>query len=503
MATAPATDYAPLKDGVKVDVAVLGGGIAGITAAFLLKKAGATVAVVEADRILCGVTGRTTAHISSSQGFFYRSLIDHFDAYTARKVAASNQGAIDFIERTVGENNIACDLARLPENFYASSKDDVERLKSEYEAQQIAGLPVSYEERAPLPFENYGVIKCERQGRFHPLKYLDALAKTIPGDGSFIFEKTRALDVKEGEPCRIDTDKGQLRACDVIISTHFPISNRGLLFARMVPYRSYVIGARLDNEIPDEMYYSTEEPCHYIRSEPSADGPVWLIGGEDHAVGEVIDTASRYKRLRRFIDERFKVRSIDYSWSTQDNYTADDLPYIGKIDPESRHVYVSTAFNGNGMTYGTISGLLLTDLLTGRDNPYASIYNPGRVKLSVSAGELLTRNLHVGEMFFGDRFSGGEDAARIPVGEAGISSLENRKVAAFRDDGGNLHAVSPACTHMGCYVRWNNAERTWDCPCHGSRYTYDGDVIHAPTVKDLKEEAEEKKPGQETMKAAK
>jgi glycine/D-amino acid oxidase-like deaminating enzyme/nitrite reductase/ring-hydroxylating ferredoxin subunit len=488
MATVPVTDHAPLPGGAKVDVAILGGGIAGITAAYLLKKAGMKVAIVEADRILRGVTGRTTAHISASQGFFYTGLIGHFDAYAARKVASSNQEAIDFIDRTVSDNRIDCDFSRVPENLYASTKDDVGKLKKEFEAQQIVGLPVSYSDSAPLPFENYGVIKCERQGRFHPLKYLSALANTIPGDGSFIFEKTRAVDIKEGSPCRVDTDNGSIVAGDVIIATHFPISNRGLLFARMVPYRSYVIGARLENDIPDEMFYSSEEPCHYIRSEPTPDGPIWLIGGEDHATGEVIDTVERYRRLQRFIDQRFKVRSMDYSWSTQDNYTADDIPYIGKIDNESRHVYVATAFNGNGMTYGTISGMLLSDLIQGKENPYAGIYDPGRVKLTVSAGELLTRNLHVGEMFFGDRLSRHDDVNKISSGEAGISTVENKKAAVFKDEEGKLHVVPPACTHMGCYVRWNKAERTWDCPCHGSRYTYDGDVIHAPTVKDLTEE---------------
>ncbi len=480
----PDTDYPPLKEGVSVDVAVLGGGIAGLTTAILLKRGGLKVAVVEAGRIGKGVTGYTTAHISSAQALYYKPLIDRFGEEKARACAESCEASIGTIARLVRDYGIDCDFVRNTEYVYAASEEGAQGLKDELEAEKRLGLPVSPVDRAPLPFEHYGALRYDGQAQFHPRKYLLALAESIPGDGSHVFEATRAMDARDGEPATVRTQKGELKARHVVVATHYPILNTDFLFARMRPVRSYVLGIRIDGDIDNNMFYSTEEPCHYIRAQPAPGGRLVIVGGEDHPVGQAEHTGERYRELEKFCRGHFKVRSVDFSWSTQDNYTFDSVPFIGKYRG-LEHVYVATGFKGTGMTYGTVAGMLLSDLILKGSSPYQALYDPGRLKLDVSGAELIKQNLHIAEMFVGDRLKSPKPASGLESGEAGYATTDGKKAAAYRDESGELHAVSPVCTHLGCYVEWNDGERTWDCPCHGSRYTYDGEVIHAPTVADL------------------
>ncbi len=487
ISSTPDTDYPPLKENIHVDAVVIGGGIAGITTAALLKKQGVKVAVVEAGKIVQGVTGKTSAEISASQGFLYGSLISQYGERDAQLCAASNMEAINRIESLIKEHSIDCDFARLPEYFYAANAEDVDKLKVELDCCKRVGLPASYVDKAPLPFDNYGAVKCDDQAEFHPRKYLLALANTIPGNGSFIFENTRATEIKEGMPCRVKTQKGNIIAKDVVVATHFPITNRGLLFARMDIFRSYMLGIRAEEPLEKAMFYSTEQPCHYIRSQPDQGSQLIMIGGEDHKVGQVTDTRERYKTLEKYVGSRFKVKSIDYSWSTQDNYSFGLLPFIGKITRDSMHVYVATGFRGNGMTYGTLSGMIISDMILGKVSPYRDLYDPEHFKLSISADQI-QKNIDVGKTFIENRLFSAEDFYNITNGKAGVTEIGGEKEAIYRDDEGKLHSVSPICTHMGCFVRWNNAELSWDCPCHASRYTYEGKVIHSPTVMDLKKE---------------
>ncbi|HTX44418.1 MAG TPA: FAD-dependent oxidoreductase, partial [Methanocella sp.] len=483
--SAPDTDHPPLKGDVSVDVAVLGGGIAGLTTALLLKKGGLKVAVIEAGRIVKGVTGYTTAHISSSSyAAYYRELQDRFGEEKARTCAASCQASIDLIERLVKEYGIDCDFRRNSEYLYAVSEADARMLKAELEVESRLGLPVSFMDRAPLPFEHYGAIRYEGQAQFHPRKYLLGLAKAIPGDGSHIFEMTRALGVEDGEPATVQTERGEITAGDVVVATHFPILNTGLLFARMKPVRSYVLGIRAGDSLDDNMYYSSEDPCHYIRSQPTPEGPLLIVGGEDHPVGQVEHTEERYRNLEKFCKGHFQVKSIDYSWSTQDNYTSDGVPFIGKYR-ELGHVYVATGFKGTGMTYGTVAATLLSGLILEGSSPYQALYDPGRPGPDAGGARLIRGSPKAAETSAGERSRPPKRAPAMEAGEAAYVEIDGKKAAAYMDESGKLHVVSPACTHMGCLVQWNGGEKTWDCPCHGSRYTYDGKVIHSPTVRDL------------------
>ena len=398
----PDTSYPMMKEDLKVDVAVLGGGIAGITTAVLLKRAGMKVAVVEAERIAKGVTAYTTSHTSTAQSYYYKDLADRFGGEKAAMCAESCQNSIDMIGKLSKEYGIDCDYMRTDMYVFAPERGEHDRLKEEMDVEKRLGVPVTYVDRAPLPFDTFGALRYSNQAKFHPRKYLLGLAEVVNGDGSFVFENTQATDVHDGEPCKVKTSGGTITARDVVVATHFPFPMKGLIFARMKPYRSYVLAMKADDEISDDMFYSTEQPCHYIRNHPTPDGQLLIVGGEDHAVGHVTDTIERYKRLEKYCRERFKIKSIEYSWSTQDNYTFDSVPFIGKISPESKHEYVATGFKGTGMTYGTVSAMILADLILDRPNRWASLYDPVRIKPQ-EIKEGLGAQLHIGKTFVEDR----------------------------------------------------------------------------------------------------
>jgi glycine/D-amino acid oxidase-like deaminating enzyme/nitrite reductase/ring-hydroxylating ferredoxin subunit len=472
-----------MPDGLWVDVAILGGGIAGMTAAALLKEQGFKVAVVEAGRVANLATGHTTAHISAAATpSYYRNIDSMFGEGSARVCARSVLDSIEKIAELVGTRGIDCDFSRATEYLYRADNRVGFGFRDEGAFESRIGLPVSFVESVPLPFETFGALVYRDQAEFHPRNYVLGLAATIPGDGSHVFEGTRATSVVEGDVCRIRAGGASMKARDVVIATGSPISNLGFLPGRMTVRRSYVLSIRTEESIPEHtMFYSSEEPCHYIRSVPSGH---LLVGGEDHPTGEERDTRRRYSVMERYCRDRFKVTSIDNSWSTQDQYPFDRLPFIGLL-PGSKHQYVATGFKGTGMTYGTLSGMIITNLIAKGRDQYASLYSPRRLDIVASGKRLLKRNLHVAELFAMDRLRTFSTAPSPGKKEAEIVAAEGKRSATFMDESGVLHAVSPVCKHMGCYVRWNNAERTWDCPCHGSRYDVDGNVISAPTTKGL------------------
>jgi glycine/D-amino acid oxidase-like deaminating enzyme/nitrite reductase/ring-hydroxylating ferredoxin subunit len=482
IASTPTTGYESAPDELTVDVAVLGGGIAGLSAATALKQAGRTVAVVEAARILEGVTGNTTAKVTASHGLLYAHLIDHFGEEKARLYAGAQQAAIEHVALTADKEGIDCDLVRT--ESYVYSEDDVEQVQAEVEAARRLGLPVSYVAETPLPYEIRGAIRYDDQLRFHPRKYLLALATAIPGDGSVVLESTRALDVDEGDPCVVTTDRGVVRARDVVVATHIPFLDRGLYFARQFPIRDYVVAARLDDPAFDGMYLSTEQPTHSVRVTEDGDGRLLIVAGEGHTTGRADDTAERYERLEQWTRERFGVTEFTHRWSTQDYTSTDRVPYIGRFRPDSRRLWVATAFGAWGMTNGTVAGLLLADLVTGAGNPWTNVFDPGRVG---SATTFLKENAAVAKHLAAGYFSSGDVSSvdDIEPGQAAVVRRGTGKVAAFRDEDGTLHAVDAKCKHLGCIVAWNAAERSWDCPCHGSRYDVDGKVLHGPAVHDL------------------
>ena len=470
-----------------VDVAVLGGGIVGISTALLLKRAGMTVAVVEADRVGAGVTGNTTAKLSSLHGLTYASLSSSFGDDGARAYGEANQAGIEKIANWVEDEGIDCDFRRKPNYTYATAREALGDIEKEVEAAQRAGLPASYTEQTDLPYPVAGAIRFDDQAEFHPRRFLLALAALIPGDGSHVFEHTRATGVSEGTPCRVETTGPPLTAANVVVATHFPMLDRGLYFARIHPERSYALGVRVAGDAPQGMYISAEAPTRSIRSHPVSDGEILIVGGEGHKTGQGGDTLERYRALERFAREHWEVESVEYQWASQDNESIDQVPYIGKLAPMSRRIYTATAFKKWGLAQGVAAGMILEDLILGRKNPWADLYDPGRMKPLASAKDLVKENANVAKRFVGDRLTkrGGRDAAELARGEGDIAQLDGERVAAYRDDDGVLHAVSTLCTHLGCQVNWNSGDRSWDCPCHGSRFDPDGEILAGPAVRPL------------------
>jgi glycine/D-amino acid oxidase-like deaminating enzyme/nitrite reductase/ring-hydroxylating ferredoxin subunit len=485
--TAPDRGFPPLDRPLSVDVAVLGGGIVGISTALLLKRAGLTVAVVEADRVGGGVTGHTTAKLSSLHGLTYDGLSSNFGDDGARAYGEANQAGIERVAQWVEQEGIDCDFRRKPNYTYVTSRDRLGDIEKEVEAAQRAGLPASYTEEADLPYPIAGAVRFDEQAEFHPRRFLLGLAELIPGDGSHVFEGTRATGVSEGRPSRVDTTGPPLTAGHVVVATHFPFLDRGLYFARIHPERSYALGVRVRGATPQGMYLSADQPTRSIRSHPVAGGEMLIVGGEGHKTGQGGDTLARYQALERFAREHWEVESIEYQWASQDNESVDHVPYVGKLAPHSKRLYTATGFKKWGLAQGVAAGMILEDLILGRKNPWAGLYDPGRMKPLASAKDLVKENANVAGRFVGDKLTkrGGRDATELAPGEADIAQLDGEKVAAFRDEDGTLHAVSPVCTHLGCQVNWNSGDRSWDCPCHGSRFSPDGEILHGPAVRPL------------------
>ena len=489
LTTTPSTNYAPLDGDHRVDAVVVGGGIAGLSTAIALKDAGRSVAVVEAGRIVEGTTGHTTAKLTAQHGLIYDYLESRFGTERARQYAEANQAGIEEVASRVDRLGIDCDFRRRPAYTYTESIEDLEAIHREVDTARRLGLPASYTESVGLPFDVEGAVRFDEQAEFHPRKFLLAIAAAIHGDGCAVYEQTRALDVDRGATVRVETDRGEIRADDVVVASHFPFFDRAGYFARMHPWRSYLLAVRIDEPPPNGMYYSRNSPPETIRSHPTDDGELLIVGGQKHRPGTGSDPSVHYRRCEAYARQRFSVGSIEHRWATHDYTTVDRVPFVGKIGPRATNVYVATGFGGWGLAAGTVAGSILADLIRGRENPWAELFDPQRITPRASARTFLTENSRTGLRMVADRtkqlLSRDEDGP--DPGEATVSRQDGEPVARYRDDDGELHAVSAICPHMGCVVDWNDAERTWDCPCHGSRFSYEGAVIRGPAMEDLSE----------------
>jgi glycine/D-amino acid oxidase-like deaminating enzyme/nitrite reductase/ring-hydroxylating ferredoxin subunit len=474
-----------------VDVAVLGGGIAGITTAYLLKRAGRRVALIEARRLLGGVTGHTTAKVSAQHGLIYADLRRRFGGPTAAGYAAGQLAALNWIRAEAAALGVDCELSTRASYVYAEASDRREELRREADAAVEAGLPAAYVEELDLPYKVAGAVRVADQAQFHPVRWLAALAARIPGDGSYVVEGCRALGVKDG---RVATERGVLRARDVVVATHSPILDRGFFFARMRPVRDLVVAGALPADRAPEGMYMSVDTRHSVRAAPGPDGQALLIVlGAHHRTGTAPDARTRHEALGRWAMHRFGLPRLAYRWSAQDHTTVDRLPYIGSHPPAGRHLWVATGFGQWGMTNGTLAGLLLTDLIMGTENPWARIYEPGRIDLRQSAAALVRDNAEVAAHFIGDRVRAAlaGDPERLRPGEAGVFTRGARLVAVRRDQAGKLVTLSARCTHLGCVVAYNDDEESWDCPCHGSRFGLDGSVLSGPATKPLSQHSGE------------
>ncbi|HEU4451046.1 MAG TPA: FAD-dependent oxidoreductase [Gaiellaceae bacterium] len=483
--TAPAAPHEPLRGSVDVDVAVVGAGIVGVTAAFLLKEAGARVALIERSRILTGVTGHTTAKLTSQHGLRYHDLARTFGEAKARLYAEANQAAIEFVADRTAALGIDAQLERRPAYVWAETDDERRRIEAEAAAASALGLPAAVVDDVPLPVPATGALVFRDQAQFHPRRFLLALAERIPGEGGHVFEETPVEGTGGGI---LRTPGGVVRAEHTILATHLPLADRGLLFARAFPYRGYVVALPVEEDgAPDGLFINAGSPTRSVRTALDGDGHrLLLVSGDGHKVGAETATDGHYEALEAWARERFPLGEARYRWSTQDYSSADGVPLVGRLHPATGRVWTATGFGGWGMTNGLAAAIVLADLVRGRESPWAEVFSTDRLR-SFTTRRFLSENAAVARHLVGDRIArpGVAAAARLAPGEGEVVRVGGRHVAVSRTDDGGLTAVSAACTHLGCLVRWNAAERSWDCPCHGSRFAADGGVLNGPAVRPL------------------
>jgi len=472
-----------LEESVHADVAVLGGGIVGITTALLLKEAGVRVVLLEANRLARGVTGFTTAKVSSQHGMIYDQLRTTFGVEGARTYGEANEAALAWIAARVEQDGIDCDFRRRTSYAYISEGGDPSQAEDEADAAIQAGLPAGLVGSTPLPYPVEAAVRFDDQAEFHVAKYLLALAAQLPGGGCDVYEHSHAVEVDTDENCVVKTPGGRVTADHVVVATHYPFLDRSLAFARVHPQRSYALLCRIAGEPPEGMFISGDSPTRSVRSVPVAGEELLLVGGEGHKTGQGGDTEERYRALERYAREHWDVESVEYRWSAQDGTTIDGVPYIGPLMPRQDDVLMATGFAKWGMTGGTAAAMILSDRVLGRENPWAELFNPNRLTAR-GAVKAVEENAQVGLRFVGDRLTkrGSRPLEDLAPGEGDIVSHDGEKVAGHRRDDGTLVAVSARCTHLGCQVNWNTAERSWDCPCHGSRFSPDGEVLEGPAV---------------------
>jgi glycine/D-amino acid oxidase-like deaminating enzyme/nitrite reductase/ring-hydroxylating ferredoxin subunit len=472
--------FTPLDRGLEVDVAVLGAGIVGVTVAYLLSREGVRVAVIEADRVGSGVTGHSTAKLTSLHGLVYERLRSSFGPEIAAAYGEANEAGLSTVATLAEQLAIDCDFRRRDNFTYTLVDRETPQIEREVEVAGELGLPASFVDELDLPFPVAAAIRFSDQAEFHPLRYLAALAEQVRGLGGEIYEQTRATGL---EGSSVVTEGGHLvRVERLVVATQIPFLDRGLFFARLSPQRSYALTTRLEGESPAGMYLSTEDPPHSIRPIPDQEGALLQLGGEGHHVGTA-DSSSAYRRLGRWAASHFAVGKWERRWSSQDYSTLDGMPYVGQLHPLSDRVLTATGFGKWGLAAGTAAAMMLSDRILGRQSQWTSAFDSNRLRPRSSAPTFVRNNLAVGAYFVGDRLKRGRP--EIEPGEGGVIGSGLGQRAVYREPGGNLHSLSARCTHLGCLVRWNSAERSWDCPCHGSRFDVDGAVLQGPAVDPL------------------
>lgn len=500
METAEVPAPAGLGENLEADVCVVGAGIAGISTAYMLAREGKWVVLLDAVGIGGGQTERTTAHLSNAIDDRYFEIERLHGTEGARFAAQSHTAAIDRIETVVREEGIDCDFERLPGYLFTPADEPTAVLDYELQAAHRAGLLSVHKAPAPVDALNTGFCLCfPAQAQFHPLSYLAGLARAIERYGGRIFTATRVTGIKGGRPARVETVGGKVvTAGAVVVATNTPINDRVAIHTKQAGYLTYVIAARVPRgSVPRALYWDTLDPYHYIRLHgavaPSQPGmrtgeehELLIVGGEDHKTGQANDGLDRWARLELWARTRFPMmETVAYRWSGQVMETVDGLAFIGRNPLDADNVYIATGDSGMGMTHGTIAGMLLTDLIVGRTNPWASLYDPSRKRVR-AAWEYVKENINTAAQY-ADWLTGGEldSAQTLAPGSGAVIRHGLTKHAIYRDPEGVIHERSAVCPHLGGIVVWNSSEKTWDCPCHGSRFDCHGHVIQGPASSDL------------------
>jgi glycine/D-amino acid oxidase-like deaminating enzyme/nitrite reductase/ring-hydroxylating ferredoxin subunit len=484
--------FPQLQRNINADVLVVGAGITGITAAYLLKKAGLTVALIDRGQVASIDTGHTTAHLTYVTDVQLQELVRDFGNVHAQATWDAGAAAIDEIERIVEEEGSDCDFTRVPAYLHArvgaSSKKESSSLKKEADIAAKLGFDAAYLSSAP--YFNLPAVSFANQAKFHPRKYLRSLVEKISGSGSHVFEQSAASEF-DAKKRRVKVSRNWISFDRVVMATNNPLvglasmTSATLFQTKLSLYTSYALGARVPiGTIPEALFWDTREPYDYLRVDKRSVFDYVVFGGEDHKTGQKRHTTRAFARLLARLKKIIPPARVDHRWSGQVICSPDGLPYIGE---NAERQFVATAYCGNGITFGTVAAMMARDWTTGRKNPWTELFAVDRKKIKGAVWNYLRENKDYPYYMIKDRLARAEsDSVReLKSGEGMIIGRRGKKVAAFRDPNGNVHRLSPVCTHLGCLVRWNPAESTWDCPCHGSRFKPTGEVIAGPAEEPL------------------
>lgn len=483
--------YGPLMSDLQVDVCVVGGGIAGLTTAYLLALEGKKVCVLEDFEISSGQSAKSTAQLSPVLDRRYCELESLFGRENTRLIVASHQEAINKIDEIITRERIACDFLRLNGYLCATTPEDEKILRREIETLLRAGM-LDVAMGAPPKWGNFSsALRFSNQAQMNPIAYLAGLASVCSAKGVQIFCHTHVTNVHGGLPAKIDTRDGfQVTADSVVIATNSPVNNLVAIHTKQASYRTYVVAALVaKGSVEQALYWDTESPYHYVRvQEVDEERDLLLVGGEDHKTGQQPVPENCFRRLEEWTRQRFpEVQLFTHRWSGQVIEPMDGLAYIGRNAIDRNNIYVITGHSGNGMTYSTLGAMLITDLILQRSNPYEKLYEPSRIKLRAINTFLRENANTVAQYKDWFPFHPATETRSLRSGEGMVVNVGARKVAVYRSPAGGLEMHSAVCPHLGGIVRWNSVEKSWDCPCHGSRFDCHGRVIEGPAIQNLSE----------------
>jgi glycine/D-amino acid oxidase-like deaminating enzyme/nitrite reductase/ring-hydroxylating ferredoxin subunit len=473
--------------GDEFDVLIIGAGITGLTAGLMLQKAGKKVLIADARQPGFGTTSGTSAHINTFADTTYKEAESAFGKDGAQLFADAVNEGFALIKSNVETFAIDCDFKSLTGYLYAEDEEQVKQLEDVYLGTKSVGVLVNYTDSVPTPIGFKKALAFPDQAQFHPVKYLRGLQTAFENLGGQLLENTMIDSVsKDGDIHIAKAGELSFSAKNIIYATHIPPKITSFSF-RCAPYRSYLLAVKLkNNNYPDALIYDMEEPYHYFRSHTIEGQQLLLVGGNDHKTGHE-DPEKAFADLEKYVRKHYDVSSVKYRWSSQYFIPVDGLPYIGQMPEASVGTYCATGFNGNGMMLGTIAAKVLSDLILKKESKYEKIFSPARIKPIDGFSDFVKENADVALHFIADRFKVKETDSlkRMPNDSGKVVEIDGEKIAAYRDEKGEIHALSPVCTHAGCIVNWNQSERSWDCPCHGARFSVDGKVLTGPADRDL------------------